>query len=115
MKVFAYFLPLLTVLLLLVYFMTLPDLNRCRLPGKGSRARSRALSRRDALPILLITGLYACTAFFRLGADNYPVTPCGTFDVYLSVGRVDGTPVYELPLADSDGHRRYRIGKITFK
>ena len=50
MKVFAYFLPLLTVLLLLVYFMTLPDLNRCLLPGKGGRARSRALSRRDALP-----------------------------------------------------------------
>ena len=55
------------------------------------------------------------TAFFRLGAGNYPVTPCGTFDVYLSVGRVDGTPVYELPLGDSDGHRRYRIGQITFK
>ncbi|MBQ6010085.1 MAG: DUF4832 domain-containing protein [Kiritimatiellae bacterium] len=55
------------------------------------------------------------TAFFRLGAGNYPVTPCGTFDVYLSVGRVDGTPVYELPLGDSDGHRRYRIGQISFK
>ena len=55
------------------------------------------------------------TAFFRLGAGNYPVTPRGTFDVYLSVGRVDGTPVYELPLGGSDGHRRYRIGKITFK
>ena len=72
MKVFAYFLPLLTVLLLLVYFMTLPDLNRCRLPGKGGRVRSRALSRRDALPILLITGLYACTAFFRLGGMRDP-------------------------------------------
>ena len=72
MKVFAYFLPLLTVLLLLVYFMTLPDLNRCLLPGKGGRARSRALSRRDALPILLITGLYACTAFFRLGGMRDP-------------------------------------------
>ena len=55
------------------------------------------------------------TAFFRLGAGNYPVTPCGTFDMYLSVGRVDGTPVYELPLGGSDGHRRYRIGQITFK
>ena len=72
MKVFAYFLPLLTVLLLLVYFMTLPDLKRCLLPGKGGRARSRALSRRDALPLLLITGLYACTAFFRLGSMRDP-------------------------------------------
>ena len=72
MKVFAYFLPLLTVLLLLVYFMTLPDLNRCRLPGREDRARSRALSRRDLLPILLITGIYACTAFFRLGSMTDP-------------------------------------------
>ena len=72
MKVFAYFLPLLTVLLLLVYFMTLPDLNRCLLPGEGKRARSRALGRRDLLPILLITGIYACTAFFRLGSMRDP-------------------------------------------
>ena len=72
MKVFAYFLPLLTVLLLLVYFMTLPDLNRCLLPGEGNRARSRALTRRDLLPILLITGIYACTAFFRLGSMRDP-------------------------------------------
>ena len=51
-------------------------------------------------------------AHFRIGADNYPVTPEGTFDVYLSVGRPDGTPVVELPLPGSDGERRYKIGKI---
>ena len=72
MKVLTYFFPLLTVLLLLVYFMTLPNLNRCRLPGEGNKSRSRTLTRRDALPILLITGLYACTAFFRLGSTRDP-------------------------------------------
>ena len=72
MKLFAYLLPLLTVLLLLVFFMTLPNPKSCRLPGSEGNARSRALSRRDALPILLITGLYACTAFFRLGSMTDP-------------------------------------------
>lgn len=39
----------------------------------------------------------------------------GDFDVYLSVGEADGTPVYALPLADDDGERRYRLGKAKFR
>lgn len=35
-------------------------------------ARCHPLSRRDALPILLITALYAVTAFFRLGSTAAP-------------------------------------------
>lgn len=41
-----------------------------------------------------------------------PTTRPGTYDVYLSVGRRDGTPVYELPYAGDDGKRRYKIGQI---
>lgn len=41
-----------------------------------------------------------------------PVTPPGTYDVYVSVGKRDGTPVIALPLADSDGQRRYKLGVI---
>ena len=26
----------------------------------------------------------------------------------------DGTPVYELPLPDGDGQRRYRVGRVRF-
>ena len=37
----------------------------------------------------------------------------GEYDLYVSVGQRDGTPLYELPYYGSDGHRRYRIGKIT--
>ena len=51
------------------------------------------------------------TAKFRLGRFGAPTFPSGTFDVYLSVGEADGTPVYELPIGDSDGHRRYKVGR----
>ena len=52
-------------------------------------------------------------AKFRLGRFGAPAFPeNGTFNVYLSVGKVDGTPVYELPLGVDDGQRRYKIGKI---
>ena len=50
-----------------------------------------------------------------LGRWSAPTFRPGAFDVYVSVGKVDGTPVYELPLPDSDGHRRYKIGTILFK
>ena len=63
--------------------------------------------------------------FFRLGVtiENWVGYPgsfgapkfhaSGTFEVYLSVGEADGTPVYELPIGDDDGQRRYKIGRIT--
>ena len=84
MNIFHYLLPLATVLLLLVFFFTLPDLNTCTLPleqppeGGKRRSRlpgaerSRTLSWADALPILLITLVYASTAFFRLGSMSDP-------------------------------------------
>ena len=39
----------------------------------------------------------------------------GTFDVYISAGDILGKPVIELPLDNSDGAKRYRIGTITLK
>jgi len=50
-----------------------------------------------------IVGLYA------------PVTRPGKYDVYISVGRRDGTPTIALPLEGNDGQRRYSIGSITLK
>lgn len=55
----------------------------------------------------------AHTAKFRLGRFDAPKLPEGTFDVFLSVGEADGTPIYELPLGEDDGHRRYKIGIIS--
>lgn len=39
--------------------------------------------------------------------------PAGAFEVFVSVGQCDGTPVIALPLPDGDGHRRYRLGTIV--
>jgi len=49
---------------------------------------------------------------FRIG-HIAPATRPGTYDVFISVGRRDGTPVIALPLAEDDGQRRYRIGRVT--
>lgn len=50
-----------------------------------------------------IIGLYA------------PTTKPGTYDLYVSVGKRDGTPVITMPLKDGDGQRRYKIGTIELK
>ena len=47
-----------------------------------------------------IIGLYA------------PTTRPGRYDLYLSVGRRDGTPEIALPLTGDDGQRRYKLGQI---
>lgn len=39
----------------------------------------------------------------------------GAFDVYVSVGLRDGTPVIALPLENGDGQRRYKLGRIDVK
>jgi hypothetical protein len=40
-------------------------------------------------------------------------TPAGQYQVFVSVGGADGTPVYELPYNNKDGNRRYPLGAIT--
>ncbi len=79
MKLMTYLLPILTALLLLVFFTGLPNLRRCELPRtdlrrqrRGREDRSRRLGRGDILPMLLITLLYAAAAFFRLGVNTAP-------------------------------------------
>ena len=47
-----------------------------------------------------IIGLYA------------PTTKPGTYDLYVSVGKSDGTPTIAMPLKGGDGQRRYKIGTI---
>ena len=36
----------------------------------------------------------------------------GTFEIFVSVGHEDGTPVYELPYGQNDGFKRYKVGQI---
>ncbi len=49
---------------------------------------------------------------FRVGLIA-PKTVAGTYDVFVSVGRRNGTPTIALPLSDDDGQRRYKIGTIN--
>ncbi len=85
MNLLTVFLPLLTIQLLLIFFLTLPKLKTCVLPMETptlseeegeSRLRredrSTALSRKDLAPILILTLVYALTAFFRLGSLSDP-------------------------------------------
>jgi len=60
-------------------------------PGKALSAK---------LESEFIIGLYA------------PTTKPGIYDVYVSVGTRDGTPIIALPLEGDDGQRRYHIGRI---
>jgi hypothetical protein len=41
-----------------------------------------------------------------------PATRPGTYDVFVSVGLRDGTPLIELPHSDGDGARRYKLGRM---
>jgi len=47
--------------------------------------------------------------------DFYRVCQEGEFQIYFSVGEVDGTPIYNLPYDGDDGHKRYLMGTITVK
>ncbi|MDI1248479.1 MAG: DUF4832 domain-containing protein [Lacunisphaera sp.] len=49
-----------------------------------------------------------------LGTHTPPTKP-GVYDVFVSVGMRDGTPVIALPLSGHDGHRRYKVGQIVLK
>jgi len=51
---------------------------------------------------------------FRVG-HVAPTTIDGIYDVYVSVGRRDGTPVIALPLSQDDGQRRYKIGQLQIE
>ena len=44
--------------------------------------------------------------------SHHPPTKAGTYEVWVSVGTRDGTPQIALPLANDDGHRRYKLGQI---
>lgn len=62
---------------------------------------------------LLPKAVKSHAAKFRLGRFGAPTFPSGKYDVFISVGKIDGTPVYELPMNGSDGQRRYKTGTIV--
>ena len=63
-----YAIPLAAALLLFLFYTGLPALHRCSLPSSSGERDGR----QDALCILLITGIYALTAFYDLGDRTAP-------------------------------------------
>ena len=43
-----------------------------------------------------------------------PVKP-GPYDVFISIGQREGTPVIALPLPGGDGQLRYKVGQMILK
>lgn len=66
----TYLLPVLTALLIVLFYLGLPGLKTVPLP----QARDRRMSRRDALFITLLTLVYAVVAFWNLGDNRAPQT-----------------------------------------
>ena len=65
--------PLATALLITLFFCLLPPLDKCRLP-KRLPGRGRRESRGETAVVVLVTLLYALTAFSRLGDSRAPQT-----------------------------------------
>ena len=66
----TYLLPVALLILLALFFLGLPDLRRCALPGAARCARS--LDRTDAGIMALISVVYAAIAFTGLGNTSSP-------------------------------------------
>ena len=66
----TYFFPVITALLIVLFYLGLPDLKRIPLPHSPDRRPDR----RDALPVTLLTLIYAAVAFGNLGDTQAPQT-----------------------------------------
>ena len=64
------FFPIITALLIVLFYLGLPDLKRIPLP----QSREKGFDRRDALLVALLTLIYAAVAFWNLGDPQAPQT-----------------------------------------
>ena len=64
------FFPIITALLIVLFYLGLPDLKRIPLP----QSREKGFDRRDALLVALLTLIYAAVAFWNLGDTQAPQT-----------------------------------------
>ena len=70
--------------------------------------RTLKVGPKDAIPVTTHESKFTAGRFA-------PTTKPGVYDVYVSVGQRDGTPILALPLPNNDGQRRYKIGQIELK
>lgn len=118
-----YSLPILTVLLLTLFFLSLPDLRSCALTDPD-KTRHR-LGRADAVIIAVITLLYAGVAFWKLGNTESPESFVNmenrteSIELDINGGTVTHLMVYEgvgigsYSITYSDGSATYDIAELT--
>lgn len=118
-----YSLPILTVLLLTLFFLSLPDLRSCALTDPD-KARHK-LGRADAIIMAVITLLYALVAFWKLGNTESPESFVNmenrteSIELDISGGTVTHLMVYEgvgigsYSITYSDGSTTYDIAELT--
>lgn len=70
----------------------------------------------DKAPVRRITTRLTVAMAHRdpLGVHTPPVQP-GAYDVFISVGSLDGTPTLALPHPNEDNQRRYKVGRIILR
>ena len=118
-----YSLPILTVLLLTLFFLSLPDLRSCALTDPD-KTRHR-LGRADAVIMAVITLLYAGVAFWKLGNTESPESFVNmenrteSIELDINGGTVTHLMVYEgvgigsYSITYSDGSATYDIAELT--
>lgn len=118
-----YSLPILIVLLLTLFFLSLPDLRSCALTDPD-KTRHR-LGRADAVIMAVITLLYAGVAFWKLGNTSSPESFVNmenrteSIELDISGGTVTHLMVYEgvgigsYSITYSDGSATYDIAELT--
>ncbi len=64
-------------------------------------------------PVRTIRSSFAVAAAHVDSQDtSFRVVDAGQYDVYISVGKKDGTPTLQLPHEGDDGRKRYKMGSI---
>ena len=64
-------------------------------------------------PTLKLDSVFVIAPTYKVGSETfYRSARAGGYNLYFSIGALDGTPVFNLPYKDGDGHKRYKIGEI---
>ncbi len=103
----TYLLPITLFILLAVFFLGLPDLRRCTLPG-GARC-ARTLDRVDAAIMAAISLIYAGAAFTGLGNTASPETFQAMSDVSAVLELPGGVYPSRIMLFSGVGEGRYSL------
>ncbi|WP_372933048.1 DUF4832 domain-containing protein [Mariniphaga sediminis] len=66
----------------------------------------------EEIPVKVASTFTIAAAFDDPVKTFFRVAKPGKYDVFVSVGQEDGTPVFELPYNNNDGYKRYKMGQI---